>query len=76
VVKNVVDDVFGGLVVDVPYVFDAAPIYFEDNQYPALHYAQGRQKLNGLQALQFIKAINAQLGKTRYDPTKELAVRK
>jgi LytR_cpsA_psr family len=76
VVKNVVDEVFGGLVVDVPYVFEAAPIYFENNQYPALHYAQGRQKLNGLQALQFIKAINAQLGKTKYDPTKELAVRK
>jgi len=76
VVKNVVDDVFGGLVVDVPYAFDAAQVYFENTQYPALHYAQGRQRLNGLQALQFIKAINAQLGKTRYDPTKELAVRK
>ena len=76
VVKSVIDEVFGGLVVDVPYVFDAAPIYFEDAQYPALHYAQGRQKLNGLQALQFIKAINANLAKTRYDPTRELAVRK
>ena len=76
VVKNVVDDVFGGLVVDVPYVFDAAPVYFDEKQFPALHYAQGRQKLNGLQALQFIKAINANLGRTKYDPAKELAVRK
>ncbi|MBI5878926.1 MAG: LCP family protein [Chloroflexi bacterium] len=76
VVKNIVDEVFGGLLVDVPYVFDAAPIVFADKQYPALRYAQGKQKLNGLQTLQFIKAINAQLGKTKYDPRKEPAVRK
>jgi hypothetical protein len=76
VVKNVVDEVFGGLVVDVPYVFEASPIMDNNTLQPALHYAKGKQKLNGLQALQFIKAINAQLGTTKYDPNKELAVRK
>lgn len=73
-VKDVVDELLGGLVVDMPFAFDAAPIYFEDVKYPPLRYPKGRQQLNGIQALQLIKAINAP--SMQYDPSKELAVRK
>lgn len=73
-VKEIVDDVFGGLSVSVPWAFDAEAIYFQDVKYPARRYPAGRQTLNGIQVLQFIKSI--QLQGTGYDPSKELAVRK
>ncbi|MEP7200871.1 MAG: LCP family protein, partial [Chloroflexota bacterium] len=71
-ILRAVDDLFGGIVVDVPFDFDALPIYFEGAPYPALHYPAGRERLNGLQALQFIKALNG----GAYDRDKELTVRK
>ena len=76
VVKNLVDDVFNGLVVVVPFTFDSEPIVFGDQQYPALRFAEGRQKLTGLQALQFIKGIDLDLDQGISDRRKEPAARK
>lgn len=72
VIKRAIDEVFGGLEVDAPFVFDALPVYFNGVKYPAYHYPQGRQVLDGLHAVQYIKAVY----EGPYDPTKELAVRK
>lgn len=71
VIKDAVDDLFGGLNVDVPFDFDAMPIYYEGARYEARHYAIGSQTMSGIEALQFIKALNA----GDYDPRKELAIR-
>ena len=74
VVKQAVDDVFGGLSVDVPFAFDAQAIYFQDVRYPPKQYARGRQRMNGLEVLQFIKAVQSQ--GIPYAAGKELAIRK
>jgi hypothetical protein len=74
VVKQVVDDVFGGLSVDVPFPFEAEAIYFQNVRYPPKHYTRGRQQMNGLEAVQFIKAVQSQ--GIPYDAGKELAIRK
>jgi hypothetical protein len=74
IVKNVVDDVLDGLSVDVPFSFEAEAIYFQDVKYPPKHYARGRQRMSGLEALQFIKAVRLQ--GVPYDAGKELAIRK
>ena len=73
-VKHIVDDVVGGLLVDVPFAFEAEAIYFEDVKYPPRHYARGRQQMSGIEVLQFIKAIQQQ--GVPYDARKELAIRK
>jgi hypothetical protein len=72
VIKRAVDEVFGGLKIDVPFELDARPIYFEGVEHPAVRYNSGTQTLDGLQALQFIKAVM----QGDYDPAKELTVRK
>ena len=72
VIKDAVDELFGGLPVDVPFEFEAMPISFNSTMYPARHYAAGRQVMDGLEAIQFVKALN---GGT-YDRSEELAVRK
>jgi LytR_cpsA_psr family len=72
VIKDAVNEVFGGLDVNVPFEFDAMPISFNSTMYPARHYAAGVQTMDGLQAIQFVKALNA----GAYDRSQELAVRK
>ena len=72
VIKDAVDELFGGLDVNVPFEFDAMPISFNSTMYPARHYAAGEQRMDGLQAIQFVKALNA----GSYDRSRELAVRK
>ena len=72
VIRDAIDELFGSVSVDVPFDFDAMPIYFDGVQHPAQHFAHGRQIMNGLNALQFIKALNA----GTYSATEELTVRK
>ena len=72
VIKRAVDNVFGGMIVPVPFDFDALPVYFDGQKYPEHHYARGRQRLDGLLAVQYMKAVY----EGPYDPAKELTVRK
>jgi cell envelope-related transcriptional attenuator-like protein len=72
VIRDAIDELFGGLSVDVPFDFDAMPIYFNGEQHPTRHFEHGRQMMNGLGALQFIKALNA----GSYSADEELTVRK
>jgi hypothetical protein len=72
VIRDTIDELFGSVSVDVPFEFDAMPIYFGGEQHPAQHFAHGRQMMNGLSALQFIKALNA----GSYSAGEELTVRK
>ncbi len=72
VIKRAVDGVFGGVDVFVPFDFDALPVYFDGVKYPDYHYAKGTQKMDGLHAVQFIKAVY----EGPYDATRELTVRK
>ena len=71
-IKRAVDELFGGLLIDVPFELDARPIYFDGVEYPAFQYHTGTQILDGLHALQFIKAVM----QGDYDASKELTVRK
>jgi hypothetical protein len=72
VIKDAVDELFGGLSVEVPFEFQAMPISFDGNMYPARYYPAGAQTMDGLQVIQFIKALND----GPYDRNQELAVRK
>ncbi|HEX7593756.1 MAG TPA: LCP family protein [Anaerolineae bacterium] len=73
-IKDFVDDVFGGVEVNVPMAFDVHPFYLKGKKYPAGHFAQGRQKLNGLQVIQFIKTVP--VAERAYDVSLEHNLRK
>lgn len=55
--KDLVDEVFTGVEVDVPRTFEAAPIYVNGDKYPAYEFQRGMQRLDGLGVLQFIKSV-------------------
>ncbi len=56
-IQPLVDDVFGGLEVDVPMAFDVHPFYLDGKKYDKGHFTQGRQILSGRQVVQFIKTV-------------------
>jgi hypothetical protein len=72
VLKRAVDELFGGITVQVPFAFDALPVYFDRVRYPEYHYTAGTQRMDGLHAVQYIKSVY----KGPYDQNKELTVRK
>jgi hypothetical protein len=72
VIKRAIDEVFGGVVVPVPFEFDALPVYFDGVRYPEHQYLAGTQRMDGLHAVQYMKAVYD----GAYDPAKELTVRK
>ena len=57
VLKDLIDDVFAGIEVDVPKDFRVAPIYYQDVKYAARSFTAGRMKMDGLTVLQFIKSV-------------------
>ncbi|MBI3913486.1 MAG: LCP family protein, partial [Chloroflexi bacterium] len=57
VIQNAVDQVFGGIDVDVPMAFKVYPFYLEGKKYPAGSFPTGAQTLNGTQVIQFIKTV-------------------
>jgi len=71
-IKRAVDELFGGLEIDVPFELNARSIYVDEVEYPEYRYHVGTATLDGLHALQFIKAVM----QGEYDATKELTVRK
>jgi hypothetical protein len=57
VLQRLIDNVFDGVQVNVPIAFDVHPFYLDGVKYPGGHFAQGVQKLNGRQVIQFIKTV-------------------
>ncbi len=57
VIQRFIDNVFGGVEVDVPTDFDVHPFYLDGIKYPAAHFLKGRQKFDGKQVIQFIKTV-------------------
>lgn len=74
VMQRLIDDVFGGVEVDVPTAFDVQPFYLDGVKYPKGHFAQGKQRLNGRQVIQFIKTVP--IATAAYDKSLEHNVRK
>ncbi|MEW5720249.1 MAG: LCP family protein, partial [Chloroflexota bacterium] len=55
--QRLIDNVFDGVQVTAPMAFDVHPFYLDGVKYPGGHFPQGPQKLNGRQAIQFIKTV-------------------
>jgi hypothetical protein len=56
-IAEVVDDVFGGVPVNVPVSFDVAPFYLDGVKYEGRHFEQGEQIMDGATVIQFIKTV-------------------
>ena len=74
VIQEFVDNVYGGVEVTVPMSFQVHPFYLKGKKYPAGQFAQGRQKLNGTQVIQFIKTVP--VAQVAYDTSLEHNLRK
>lgn len=55
VLKNLVDDVLGGLEIDIPHDFSAYKITADGKEYPDRDFTAGRHRLNGVEVLQYVK---------------------
>jgi hypothetical protein len=73
-VQGFVDNVFGGVEVNVPMTFEVHPFYLDGQKYPATRFPKGRQKLNGVQVIQFIKTVP--VAEVAYDVSLEHNLRK
>jgi len=56
-IAGATDDVFGGLVVDVPEAFKVNAYYLDGQKFPAGEFQKGPQRLVGTQVIQFIKTV-------------------
>ncbi len=73
-IQRLVDQVFGGIQVDVPMEFAVQPFYLDGEKYPIGVFPQGKQTLTGRQVIQFIKTVP--LVEAEYDPALEHNKRK
>jgi LytR_cpsA_psr family len=71
-VKQLVDDVFGGIEIDNPVALATNPIYVSGRLQPCLAFPKGRQTLDGIRTLCYLKG----LAYPPYDPAKENNLRK
>ncbi len=74
VLQRLIDDVFGGVQVDVPMAFEVQPFYLDGVKYPKGSFPPGPQKLTGRQVVQFIKTVPIAAG--AYDKSLEHNARK
>jgi hypothetical protein len=72
-IAGATDSVFGGLEVDVPLGFKVNGFYLDGDKYPGGEFTKGRQRLNGMQVIQFIKTVPVE---EHYDPSLEHNARK
>jgi hypothetical protein len=72
-IAGATDNVFGGLDIDVPLGFKVNGFYLDGDKYPGGQFTQGRQRLNGVQVIQFIKTVPVE---EHYDPALEHNARK
>lgn len=70
-IKEMVDKVFGNIKVDVPFDIDTYPFYQDGIRYGAGHFNKGVQGMDGMEAMQFLKAWSKS-----HSPDKERNVRK
>jgi len=75
VLQRLIDNVFEGIEVNIPLAFDVHPFYLDGIKYPQGHFAQGVQRLDGRQAIQFIKTVPVTSEET-YDKRLEHNARK
>jgi hypothetical protein len=73
---DLVDSVFDGVEVEVPMDFAVAPFYVDGIKFDAGSFSRGRQTLNGLQVVQFIKTVPGVPGHGAYPPILEHNARK
>lgn len=78
-IVNTVDNVFGGIWVDVPQTLDVEPFYFQGRKYDETkwrHFEKGWRKFDGLTTLAYIKTVPVPPpGQTNYPPEWEHQVR-
>lgn len=55
-IKDFTDNAFGTVDVDVPFSIDLYPFYHEGKLYPEGHLEKGKQKMDGIKTMQFLKA--------------------
>jgi hypothetical protein len=72
-IAGATDNVFGGLDVDVPLAFKVNGFYLDGVKYPPGEFSKGRQRLNGVQVIQFIKTVPVE---EHYDASLEHNARK
>lgn len=73
-VVTFVDNVVGGLKVNVPQSFDVMATSYQDIMRDPVHFEAGVQTLDGLKTIQFIKAVPSENG--NYDKRLEHNARK
>lgn len=56
-IKTLIDDVFGGLKVDVPIDFATMPFIVNDQIRPGGHFPKEKQTLDGVRVIEYIKAL-------------------
>lgn len=55
-IKDLTEKVFGTVAVDVPFGIDVYPFYHEGKLYPEGYFEKGPQEMDGIRAMQFLKA--------------------
>lgn len=73
-VAKFVDEVLGGLKVNVPQSFEVLEFYYQNKKYPRGQFQAGEQILDGLRVIQFIKTVPSENG--GYDKNLEHNARK
>lgn len=72
-IQDFVDNMLGGIEIDVPYDIDLFEIYLRGEKQSKWRFSQGKQQMNGLNVLRFIKAEH---DSDQYDPKMENHPRK
>jgi hypothetical protein len=72
VIKRLVDDALDGLDIDNPQELSTLAFYVDGVKYPGRHFTRGKQRVDGLGTLCYLKALNA----GRYDRSQENNLRK
>lgn len=67
-VVDVVDKVASKIQIENPKSFWAYKIYFQGQSFPEKYFAQGKQSLDGVAALQYIKAVPKDIENGIYSP--------
>jgi hypothetical protein len=66
IIADVVDDVFGGIPVNVPADFEVAPFYLDGTKFGRRQFTQGEQVMDGATVIQFIKTVPIPAEGSRY----------
>lgn len=76
VIVDLTDNLLGNIEVDVPISFAVYPFYLEGRKHEGGYFSEGRQKMDGLTLLQFIKTVPVEGQDIKYNPLLEHNSRK